>query len=50
MSDRIPLGHGPEGNSFRVLVIDDSMFIAKQISQILTSEGFEVIGTAGDGV
>jgi two-component system chemotaxis response regulator CheY len=25
------------------------MFVAKQLSQILTSEGFEIIGTAADG-
>jgi two-component system chemotaxis response regulator CheY len=31
------------------MVVDDSMFISKQISQILTSEGFEVVGTATDG-
>ncbi|MDR2536158.1 MAG: response regulator [Treponema sp.] len=37
------------GNPYRVLVVDDSVFIAKQLSQILTSEGFEVVGTAADG-
>jgi two-component system chemotaxis response regulator CheY len=26
------------------------MFIAKQLGQILTSEGFEVVGTASDGL
>ncbi|MCD6332202.1 MAG: response regulator [Bacteroidales bacterium] len=26
------------------------MFVTKQIGQILTSEGFEVVGTAGDGL
>ena len=49
MSDKMPLGQGPDGNPFKVLVIDDSMFIAKQISQILASEGFDIVGTAGDG-
>ncbi len=33
-----------------MLVVDDSMFIAKQLGQILTSEGFEVADTAGDGM
>ena len=42
-------GIKPEGIPYRVLVVDDSMFIAKQLGQILTSEGFEVAGTAGDG-
>lgn len=37
------------GESFRVLVVDDSMFVTKQITQILTSEGFDVVATAGDG-
>jgi two-component system chemotaxis response regulator CheY len=37
------------GEPYRVLVVDDSMFVTKQISQILTSEGFEVVGTASDG-
>ncbi len=34
---------------YRVLIVDDSMFVTKQIGQILTSEGFEVVGTASDG-
>jgi two-component system chemotaxis response regulator CheY len=45
-----PDGVKPEGVPFRVLIVDDSMFVAKQISQILTSEGFEVVGTAKDGL
>ncbi|HPX46819.1 MAG TPA: response regulator, partial [Treponemataceae bacterium] len=28
----------------------DSMFVAKQIGQILTSEGYEVVATAADGL
>ena len=35
---------------FRVLVVDDSMFVAKQITQILTSEGYDVVGQAADGL
>lgn len=38
------------GQPYRVLIIDDSIFVQKQIGQILTSEGFEVIGTANDGL
>ena len=45
-----PDGLRPDGGSYKVLIVDDSMFVAKQISQILTSEGFEVAGTAKDGV
>ncbi|MDR1278590.1 MAG: response regulator [Treponema sp.] len=49
INDKAPDGIKPEGNSYRVLVVDDSMFIAKQLGQIFTSEGFEVAGTAADG-
>ena len=38
-----------DGQPYRVLVIDDSMFVTKQLSQILTSEGFEIVGIATDG-
>ena len=43
---------GQEANkefSCTVLVVDDSIFLVKQITQILNSEGFQVIGTANDG-
>jgi len=49
MNEKAPEGLRPEGGSYRVLVVDDSMFIAKQLGQIFTSEGFEIAGTAGDG-
>jgi two-component system chemotaxis response regulator CheY len=38
-----------DGTPYRVLVVDDSVFIAKQLSQILASEGFEILGIAADG-
>jgi two-component system chemotaxis response regulator CheY len=44
-----PIGVKDDGSPYKVLVVDDSMFIAKQLGQILTSEGFEVVDTAGDG-
>ncbi|HEC62559.1 MAG TPA: response regulator [bacterium] len=49
INERPPEGVGEDGSAFRVLVVDDSMFVAKQIGQILTSEGFEIIGTAANG-
>ncbi|MDR3276546.1 MAG: response regulator [Treponema sp.] len=49
INDKTPDGVRPEGGSYRVLVIDDSMFVVKQLSQIFTSEGFEIAGTAADG-
>jgi two-component system chemotaxis response regulator CheY len=44
-----PEGMKDDGTPYRVLIVDDSMFVTKQIGQILTSEGFEVVGTANDG-
>ncbi|MDR2182236.1 MAG: response regulator [Treponema sp.] len=49
INEKPPEGQKPEGGAYRVLVVDDSMFIAKQLGQIFTSGGFEVVGTAGDG-
>ena len=50
INERKAEGMNDDGVAYRVLVVDDSMFVTKQISQILTSEGFDVIGTAKDGV
>lgn len=49
INERAPEGLKEDGTPYRVLVIDDSMFVTKQITQILTSEGFEIAGTATDG-
>ncbi len=49
INERAPDGLRDDGQKFRVLVVDDSIFVAKQIGQILTSEGYEVIATAVDG-
>lgn len=49
INQKEPDGRRADGSSFRVLVVDDSMFVTKQIGQILTSEGFEVVATAADG-
>jgi two-component system chemotaxis response regulator CheY len=43
------IGVRRNGTPFQVLVIDDSMFIVKQLSQILTSSGFAIAGSAADG-
>ena len=50
INERTPDGKRGDGQAYRVLVVDDSMFVTKQIGQILTSEGFNVVATAGDGV
>ena len=49
INERPPDGLKEDGSKVRVLIVDDSMFVAKQIGQILTSEGYEVIATAADG-
>lgn len=49
INDRPPEGKKADGTPYKVLVVDDSMFVAKQLSQILSSECYEVIATAADG-
>lgn len=44
-----PQGIGPNGNPYNILVVDDSMFVRKQLEQILLSEGFKIIATAANG-
>ena len=36
-------GVSATGEAYKVLVVDDSMFVSKQITQILSSEGFSVV-------
>lgn len=50
INERAPEGLNADGAPYKVLVVDDSMFVAKQIGQILTSEGYEVVATASDGL
>ena len=49
INDRKPHGKSDSGLAYKVLVVDDSMFVTKQISQILNSEGFDVVATAANG-
>ena len=49
INERPPEGITADGRKIRVLVVHDSMFVAKQLGQILTSEGYEVVATAVDG-
>ena len=46
---RPPEGERVDGTKYRVLVVDDSMFVATQLTQILTSDGYEIVATATDG-
>ena len=49
INEKRPEGLKYDGSPIRVLIVDDSIFIAKQLNQILTSEGFEIAGTALNG-
>jgi len=49
INERPPEGIKPDGTKYRILIVDDSLFVAKQLGQILTSEGYEIIATAADG-
>ncbi|MCG8568866.1 MAG: response regulator [Spirochaetes bacterium] len=49
MDRNIPLGDKGNGEKFKVLLVDDSAFVLKQLKQILQSEGFEILDTAEDG-
>ena len=49
INERAPQGIKADGTPFKVLLVDDSVFVTKQISQILGSEGYEITGVAGDG-
>ncbi|MBN1649178.1 MAG: response regulator [Spirochaetales bacterium] len=49
INKRDPDGKRTDGKAYKVLVVDDSMFVKKQLGQILASEGFEVIAEASNG-
>ncbi|MEL3909184.1 MAG: response regulator [Treponemataceae bacterium] len=50
INERAPEGVKPDGTPFKILVVDDSIFVTKQLNQILSSEGYEVVATAMDGL
>ncbi|HPO49579.1 MAG TPA: response regulator [Spirochaetota bacterium] len=49
MNSKDPDGLRPDGTPYKILIVDDSIFVKKQLSQILQSEQFDVVDTAGDG-
>lgn len=49
VNQRVPEGLKEDGSSYRILVVDDSIFVKKQLTRILTSEEYEVADTAGHG-
>ncbi len=50
INEKEPEGIKEDKTPYRILIVDDSIFVTKQISQILSSAGFEVLGTASNGV
>lgn len=46
---RRPDGLRPDGSAYKILIVDDSMFVKKQLTQILGSEGYEIVDTASHG-
>ena len=50
MNAKKPEGVNAGGEPFRILLIDDSIFVRKQLTQILSSEGFKIVGEADNGV
>jgi two-component system chemotaxis response regulator CheY len=49
VNQRVPDGQKPDGSSYKILIVDDSIFVKKQLSRILSSEGYEIADTASDG-
>lgn len=49
LNPKRPDGVKPSGKPYRVMVVEDKEFQRKQIVQILESEGYEVVASAGDG-
>jgi two-component system chemotaxis response regulator CheY len=47
--EKKPIGERNDGSKYRVLIIDDSIFVIKQLTQILQSENFDILDSAVDG-
>ena len=50
INSKAPEGLNDLGQPYKIMIVDDSIFIQKQLSQIFISEQFEVIATANDGL
>ncbi len=49
LNAKTPDGLQTSGKPFKILVVDDSAFVVKQLTQIFVSEKYEVVGTAENG-
>jgi len=50
INSKIPEGLNEVGKPYKILIVDDSAFIQKQLTQILVSEQYEVVGVANNGI
>jgi two-component system chemotaxis response regulator CheY len=46
---KVPDGLKDDGSKYRILLVDDSIFVKKQLQQMLLSQDYEVVDTAADG-
>ena len=49
LNAKLPDGLKPNGKPYKVMVVEDKEFQRKQIVQILESEKYEIVATAGNG-
>ena len=42
-------GLDPDGNPYKVLIVDDAMFVRNTLNKILMSVGYDVVGEAKNG-
>jgi len=49
LNQKTPHGIRDNGTKYTVMVVEDKEFQRKQIAQILESEGYDIVATAGDG-
>lgn len=45
----MPAGIKEDGSKYKVLIVDDSIFVVKQLRKILEEEEFEIVDSASDG-
>lgn len=46
---KVPDGLKEDGSKYRVLLVDDSIFVKKQLQQMLLSQEYEIVDSAADG-
>ena len=46
---KVPDGLKEDGSKYRILLVDDSIFVKKQLQQMLLSQEYEIVDSAADG-